>query len=86
MKALETTHATRNPALCAYKRVTVEKHGKAEVDITIPARSFTCVDEEGKRYVDSEAFQMIVSLCGGTERGERLSGTKNQEIILKMKA
>lgn len=82
IKPLNSSLAVPNPELCAYERVHIKAGESIEVTLGIPAKSFTCVNAEGKRVLDSRRFKIIVSTCGGTRRGEVLSDTQNIEIIL----
>mgnify|MGYP002240806246 CR=1 FL=1 len=51
-----------------------------EADLTIDPRALTIVDEEGKRYVDSDEFSLYVGCTQPDERSVALTGCRPVEV------
>ena len=51
-----------------------------ETELTIDPRAFTIVDEEGKRYVDSNKFSLYVATTQPDSRSTALTGHEAVEL------
>ena len=59
----EDSNETLHPHLAAFERLTVEPGSTSEVEIKVPARSFTTVDDDGIRAVRGSKARIFVG-CG----------------------
>lgn len=77
--------AVRNHALCAFKKVTVGEGGEAVVTVDIPLKNLTVVNDDGVRYLDSEAE---TTLYFGTSQPDELSAslTGKRPVEVKLPA
>ena len=66
----ESKDAVKNHALCAFKRVRLEKGETSELRLEILKKNLTVVSDEGVRYLDSSA---PVTLYFGTSQPDELS-------------
>ncbi len=62
--------AVKNHALCAFKKVTLSDGETKTVSIDIPLKNLTVVDDEGRRYLDSD---VETTLYFGTSQPDELS-------------
>lgn len=62
--------AVRNQALCAFKKVAVEEGEEKTVTVDIPLKNITVVNDDGVRYLDSDAE---TTLYFGTSQPDELS-------------
>lgn len=75
MKDNKSAYAVRNPKLCGFKRVYLEPGTELTVEISLDSTAFDVVDEEGKRFIDSDSFTLHAGVCQPDELSEKLSGT-----------
>ena len=66
----ESKDAVKNHALCAFKRVRLEKGETSELRLEILKKNLTVVSNDGVRYLDSSA---PVTLYFGTSQPDELS-------------
>lgn len=62
--------AVRNQALCVFKKVAVEEGEEKTVTVDIPLKNITVVNDDGVRYLDSDAE---TTLYFGTSQPDELS-------------
>lgn len=77
-------YAVKNPALCAFKRVHVEAGECVETELTVPGRSFTVVDEEGKRLMDGTDFDLYVGTMQPDGRSAELTGKEPVKLQVQV--
>ena len=63
-----------NPILCGFKRVHLKAGETSQFTLEIEPKSFTVVDENGKRYVPSGQFTVYAGVNGADSLSEKLSG------------
>lgn len=69
-------NAVPNVSLCGFKRITLGKDEEITVEIPIPERAFTSVDENGKRAVYGNSFTLYAGTSQPDELSEKLTGVK----------
>lgn len=84
VKCLDSQYAVKNPALCAFKRVSLEVGETKNVTIEVPARAFTVVDETGSRTTDGKKFVLYVGCSQPDERSRELTGHAPVEICYEL--
>ena len=62
-------YAVKNHSLCAFQRIMVRAGEKRVMNLEIDKKAMTIVDDEGRRYVDSNEFSLYV----GTSQPDRRS-------------
>lgn len=80
IKDWKSKYAVRNHSLCGFRRVRVKVGESIETELTIDPRAFTIVDEEGKRYVDSNKFSLYVATTQPDARSTALTGHEAVEL------
>lgn len=80
IKDWKSKYAVRNHSLCGFRRVMVKAGESIETELTIDPRAFTIVDEEGKRYVDSNKFSLYVATTQPDARSTALTGHEAVEL------
>lgn len=80
IKDWKSKYAVRNHSLCGFRRVRVKAGESIETELTIDPRAFTIVDEEGKRYVDSNKFSLYVATTQPDARSTALTGHEAVEL------
>jgi beta-glucosidase len=76
VKDTEYQDAIPNPCLCGFKRVHLEAGEEKEITVTVNARAFTSVDEDGNRKIFSKAFRLYAGVSQPDSRSEELTGHK----------
>ena len=84
IKDLESKYAVRNYNLCAFKRVSLNKGEKKTVSMIIDKNSFTVVDDDGNRFLDSSKFKIYAGICGPDKRSIELTNVKPLEGIIEL--
>lgn len=69
IKDRQSKYAVKNHSLCGFQRVMVKAKEKRVLNLEIDKRAMTIVDNEGRRYVDSDEFSIYV----GTSQPDRRS-------------
>jgi beta-glucosidase len=82
MKALDSQFASRNPSLCAFKRVFVKAGETANATIELKEKTFTVVNSEGKRLVEGNNFRLFVGCSQPDEKSVELMG--NAPIVVDL--
>lgn len=67
-------NAAPNPVLCGFKRVHLKAGETSQFTLEIEPKSFTVVDENGKRYAPSGQFTVYAGVNGADSLSEKLSG------------
>jgi beta-glucosidase len=68
-------YAPKHPALCAFKRISVKAGESISVNLRIPGRAFTVVDDQGNRIVDGSHFVVFAGTSQPDERSIELTGS-----------
>ncbi len=76
VKDTESSFATVNPALAAFKRIRLDAGEKTQITVELDRRAFTSVDNEGKRDVFSKNFIVYAGTSQPDERSFELTGNK----------
>ena len=76
-------NAVPNVSLCGFKRVNLAAGEKMIVEIPVPEKAFTAVDENGERGLFGSRFTLYAGTHQPDEISEKLSGTKcvSTEIV-----
>lgn len=77
IKSETSSDASRNPELCAFKRIFVKAGETVTTELPIVSHAFTVVDEHGKRYIPEGKFQLYVGFGQPDARTEALTGKKS---------
>ena len=75
IKDLDSKLAVPNYNLCAFKRISLKAGEEKKVEMTVPNRAMSVVDEEGERHIDSKNFKLFAGFSQPDERSRRLTGT-----------
>ncbi len=76
VKDTEYQDAIPNPCLCGFKRVHLGAGEEKDITVTVNARAFTSVDEDGNRKIFSKAFRLYAGVSQPDSRSEELTGHK----------
>lgn len=68
--------AVPNVSLCGFKRIKLEAGQQQEVEIPLPPKSFTAVNDQGERKVFGTAFTLYAGTHQPDPLSETLTGTK----------
>lgn len=82
IKCEDSDLAPLNPQLCAFKRFFVKAGERVEVELTIPPRAFTVVDEAGNRFTPGGLYKLYAGFGQPDERTKEL--TKMEPVELEM--
>ena len=82
VRAEETPYEVLNTKLGAFKRVRIEPDETKCVTITVPAKAFMVVNEEGKRIFDGEKAELFVGFSQPDERSLELMGKKPIQLTV----
>lgn len=63
-------------SLCGFKRISLSPEEKSVIEIEIPEKAFTAVDDNGKREVFGSRFTLFAGTHQPDELSEKLSGSK----------
>lgn len=77
------SNETLHPHLAAFERVFVPAGAKKQIEIFVPAKAFTTVDDEGTRAVFATEAALYVGFGQPDSRTAELTGRSAVEIILK---
>lgn len=80
IKDLDSKLAVPNHNLCAFKRISLKAGEEKTVEMTVPNRAMSVVDEEGERHIDSKNFKLFAGFSQPDERSRRLTGKETVEI------
>ena len=74
IKCTDSSYGTPNPQLCGFKRVHLRPGEEQKVSVFVPERSFTVVDDSGKRCKDGTQYELYVGCSQPDERSVELTG------------
>lgn len=77
IKSETSSDASRNPELCAFKRIFVKAGETFTTELPIVSHAFTVVNEHGERYIPEGKFQLYVGFGQPDARTEALTGKKS---------
>lgn len=77
IKSETSSDASRNPELCAFKRIFVRAGETFTTELPIVSHAFTVVNEHGERYIPEGKFQLYVGFGQPDARTEALTGKKS---------
>ena len=84
IKDTESDLAVPNHSLCEFKRVFLKAGEEKSVELVIPNRAMTVVDEEGERHIDSKRFKLFVGTSQPDARSRELSGKEAEEVLVTL--
>lgn len=76
----DSEYEVRNTSLCAFKRVHLKAGESISVDMNIPQRAFTVVNEAGERIRDGIHYDIYAATFQPDEKSEELCGRKAVKI------
>lgn len=76
----DSRYEVRNTSLCAFKRVHLKAGESISVDLHIPQRAFTVVNEAGERIKDGTHYCVYAATFQPDEKSEELCGRKAVKI------
>ena len=79
----DSRYEVENISLCAFKRVHVKAGESIIIEMTIPERSFTVVNEAGERIKDGTHYSVYAATFQPDERSEELCGRKAVKIEIE---
>jgi Beta-glucosidase-related glycosidases len=82
IKSETSSDASRNPHLCAFKRIFVKAGETITTELPISSHAFTVVNECGERYIPEGQFQLYVGFGQPDARTEALTGKKSIAILV----
>ncbi len=82
VRAESTLHEVLNAKLGAFKRVALEPGATKTVTVTVPAKAFKVVNDEGERIFDGDAASVFVGFSQPDERSCELMGIKPIALIV----
>ena len=85
IKDLDSKLAVPNYNLCAFKRISLKAGEEKKVEMTVPNRAMSVVEEEGERHIDSKNFKLFAGFSQPDERSRRLTGKETVEIPLTLR-
>ena len=81
LKNLDSRYGVRNPQLAAFSGIFLKAGEKKKIPLTLSEKSFTVVDEEGKRRENGKNFALFVSCSQPDERSAELTGVQSLKIL-----
>ena len=84
IKSETSTDASRNPQLCAFKRIFVKAGETVKTELPIVSRAFTVVNQQGERYTPGGQYQLYVGFGQPDARTEMLTGKKSIVITIAL--
>lgn len=82
VKCTDSDYAVPNPQLSAFKRVHLMPGEEVQVLMALDQRAFTVVNEEGRRFVDGQHFDIHVGCSQPDERSVELTGVRPVQLEL----
>lgn len=80
----KSNYATKNPRLCGFSRVFVEKGKEKTVTVQLDKHTYTVIDDEGKRVEDKNAYELFAGCSQPDERSKELLGTECIKIAVTL--
>lgn len=84
IKDLESEYAVKNTSLCAFKRIHVDGGESVAVQLTVPNKALTVVNENGERIIDSSKFKLYVGCSQPDNRSLSLTGKSVAELDINI--
>lgn len=82
VKVAGTVYEVPNGKLGAFKRISIEPNETKKVAITVPAKAFVVVNEEGQRIFDGTEVSLSVGFSQPDERSCELMGRKPVQLTV----
>ena len=76
----DSEHEVRNTSLCAFKRVQIKAGESVTVEMSIPERSFTVVNEAGERIKDGTHYSVYAATFQPDARSVELCGREAVKV------
>jgi beta-glucosidase len=76
IKHTKSPDAPLHPQLCGFKRVSVKAKERREVFVSVDAKAFTIVNQQGARQNPGGAYHLYAGISQPDQRSEELLGTK----------
>ena len=86
VKHTESKGAAPGPALCAFKRIFVKAKECCVVELEIPERAFTVVDEDGRRTTPGGNYALYAGISQPDERSAELLGARPVKLEVTVTA
>ena len=84
VKDMDSPWAAPHPALAAFARVELDQGQEKEVELLVPRRAFTTVDDKGVRAVRGKHFQVYVGFSQPDSRSAALLGKAPLELAVEL--
>ena len=84
VKDTDSPWAAPHPALAAFTRVELDQGQEKEVELLVPRRAFTTVDDEGVRAVRGRHFRVYVGFSQPDSRSTALLGKAPAELAVEL--
>lgn len=84
VKDTDSPWAPPHPALAAFARVELDQGQEKEVELLVPRRAFTTVDDKGVRAVRGKHFQVYVGFSQPDSRSAALLGKAPLELAVEL--
>ncbi|MGI6254678.1 MAG: glycoside hydrolase family 3 C-terminal domain-containing protein [Acutalibacter sp.] len=84
VKPEETQWAAPNASLGTFQRVHLAKGQEQEIQVTLPQRALTTVDEDGVRQVRGNRFTVYVGFSQPDRRSEELTGRAPVQVNVEL--
>ena len=84
IKDTDSPYSAPNPQLCSFRRISLAGGEKSSIEITLPERAFTTVDDNGKRSVFGKNFTICAGFSQPDPRSEQLTGNKCVSIEISL--
>ena len=84
VKDTDSPWAAPHPALAAFARVELDQGQEKEVELLVPRRAFTTVDDEGVRAVRGKHFRVYVGFSQPDSRSTALLGKAPLELAVEL--
>lgn len=86
VKDMESEGAVKNPSLWAFKRVALKQGEEQEIELAIPEKAYTVVQEDGSRRIESSCFKVYAGTSQPDGRSGILTGKKPVELTIRFTA
>lgn len=80
----DTPWATPNPALGAFRRIHLARGGQDRVELALPRRALTTVDEAGERRLRGRRFTLYLGFSQPDARSVALTGREPFALCLTL--
>lgn len=80
IKSRDCEYAPKNPALCAFRRVHVRAKETLETELTVRAKAFTVVKEDGERIRGGSRYDIYAGTMQPDARSRELTGMEPVKV------